>query len=435
MEYKIINDTIHGGIKVEGLFLELIETAEFQRLHNIKQLGLTHLVFPGANHSRLEHSLGTFYIAERIATELGLEQDEKKLVCTTALLHDLGHGPFSHTLEYIHHSVTGIEHMEITRNIILGEYSIIQRGELRILKSKKSIPDILEKHDIDPKTVSALVTSDVREQNSSLDSFSVDVKKRSKLKNYLCQIVHGIIDADQLDYLLRDSHYTGVAHGIIDIDRILRTMEIYNDELVVNKRGVNAVEGMLVARDLMYSSVYFHKVVRISELMLARAVERLPGEILCQLPKFVDSELIELLKKGKGFQREVVSRLKYRRLYKKVYSLGVEEADEERAKTLLRLCNQDERRKKEDEICRRAGIPDGSAIIDIPRKELLVSEPRLGRTEVKIKDENKLRPLSRYSPLARALKSRHVPDWTVMVSAHPSYRGDVRRVVERVLFS
>jgi hypothetical protein len=254
-------------------------------------------------------------------------------------------------------------------------------------------------------------------------------------RRYLAQIIHSPIDADQLDFLLRDSYYTGVAHGTVDLDRLLKTMEIHNNDLIVHRKGVPAVEGMLVARGLMYSSVYFHKTARIAEVMLSRAVESFVREAPTdEIPKMIDADLIKWMEGGSDYCRDIVERIRYRNLYKKAYVIGLEELTEDQRVNLSELANPRERRKVEEEICRKAHIPFGNALIDIPAPELLISEPRIAKTNVKIlDDDNKVSSLSRFSPLASALRKRRVTDWAVMVFCNGKYKSQVSKVAEKLL--
>lgn len=431
-DYKIIHDTIHGSIKFEGVFLDLLNAIELQRLHDIKQLGLANLVFPGANHTRLEHSIGTYYVANKIANSLKLNDEERELVATAALLHDVGHAPYSHTLEYVLYDKLGIEHTQITRDVITGNFDISSSIEKELLPYRKNIPQILEEYGIEAKKIADLVTKEIR-RIATIEQFTAE-KRGPKEKNYLNQLIHGVVDADQMDYLLRDAHYTGVAHGIIDIERLIQTMEIFNGNLVVHKRGVTAIEGLLVARGLMYSSVYFHKTVRIAELMLTKAVERLSENDIENVQRMTDSELMtDLMQKG-GFQREIAIMLKYRQLFKNAYSLDMNKLDEEKLKIIAELSDYKKRKEKEEEISMRSNIPVDYIIVDVPEKELLLSEPRINKTEVLILDDNRLKPLSRYSPLARALQIRTVHQWGIMVSTMPRYRNKVKKIAEKVLF-
>ena len=126
---KTIRDPIHGDIKLEGLFLELIEAPEIQRLYHIKQLGFAHLVFPGAHHTRFEHSLGAYYVASRAAETLNLDKEEKEIIACASILHDIGHGPFSHTLEFILRNTLNVDHVDLTEKLILGKYDIFDPEE------------------------------------------------------------------------------------------------------------------------------------------------------------------------------------------------------------------------------------------------------------------------------------------------------------------
>jgi HD superfamily phosphohydrolase len=433
-DYKIIHDTVHGSIKLQGLFLELLETPEIQRLHGINQLGLAYLVFPGANHTRLEHSIGTCFVAGRLADSLGLDEEEKKLVMAAAMLHDIGHSPYSHTLEIAIQSDVQQDHMDITRDIILGERRILSDDE--VIRTRKYIPELLEDHGLKPSDVAKLIAGQVKDEDiRKIEDYPTHKSQKFfNDKKYLSQMIHGSIDSDQIDFLLRDSFYTGVAHGTIDTDRLIQTMEIFNNDLVVNKRGVPAVEGMLVARALMYTSVYFHKTVRIAELMMARAVE-LMDEPLIEIHEMVDSELMGKLKQHGGFQREIALALKYRRLFKRVFTLTKGKASDSEKKVIKSLREPKKRMKMEEEICKKARIPIGNVIIDVPERELEISEPRIRATNVKILDGSKLSGLSRYSPLARALEIRDVYDWEIMVSSPAKHEKKVKKVVKKVLFS
>ncbi|MGM0510416.1 MAG: HD domain-containing protein [Thermoplasmatota archaeon] len=424
MKYKTIQDTVHGSVKFTGPFLKLLECPEVQRLHNIKQLGLTKLVFPGANHTRLEHSIGTYRVAGKMADNLDLSEKEKNTVMSAALLHDIGHAPFSHTLENLLNNETDKDHMDITKDFITGERAIDSGREV------PKIPVILEEHGISPEEVAELIKG--KDDRVSLDEFNVhEGQKYFGGERYLYQIIHGPVDVDQLDYLLRDSHYTGAAHGIIDIERILQTIEIYNGDLVISKGGVPAVEGVLVARGLMFSSVYLHKTARIAELMLAKAVKGL-DEDLEKLYWMTDYQLLSFLEGKVGFQKEIVERLRYRRLYKRCFSLDWGEM--ESTETDLEQFNTIEGiTSLEKKIARRAGIPENMVLVDIPHDELKLSEPRLTKTNVKVLDDGKLNELSKYSPLARALQRRTTQTWGLMVSCPIGYKNKVADATKKIL--
>ncbi len=433
-DFKIIHDAIHGSIKFEDVTLRLLETPEMQRLSGIKQLGLGYLVFPGANHTRLEHSIGVGYVAGRMGEVLGLPKEEIDLLKAAGMLHDLGHSPFSHTLEYLLYEKTKLDHMEITTKIIEGKIDLLEGLEI---EGRERIHEILADYGLDTKQICKMILGKTKE--ITLEDFE---KKREYFgddKNYLINMISGSLDADQLDYLLRDAHYTGVAHGAIDFPRILHTLKIKNGELMVDKKGVPALEGMLVARALMYSAVYFHKTNRIGELMLSRAVEEIEMDNWIEIYRFNDSELISLLLSQGGYPREIALRLKYRRLFKKAMVKTFDELEEDYGEsyrdTLLNLCDLKERRKVEREIAESAGIENEYVLIDIPSRNVILSEPRLTKTNVKIVDGEHVYPLSKFSPLARALQTRKVQDWAIMVATPKEHVEKVKKVAERIIFS
>lgn len=431
--YKTIHDTVHGSIKVWDMFLDILDSPEIQRLHNIHQLGLAYLVFPGANHTRLEHSLGVWHVSVRMMRELEIDDDDMNTVAAACLLHDVGHSPYSHTLEYITHSVIGIDHMEVTKGIVEGKYDILSDDEKIINWRKKRVYEVLDEYGMDKKKVASLIAGE-EDKILPLEKFSENDDKREDVrKRFLYQIVHSSLDADQIDYLLRDAHYTGVAYGVIDFERILQTITVKNDNLMVEKAGIPAVEGILVARALMYSSVYFHKTVRIAECMLARAVERMNNLEMMDIQRMVDAELLNKLKEYGGFQREIALMLKYRKLFKKAYMISYTEMSDDLKERLLELNDWRKRKEIEDEICSKAGIPEGHVIVDLPARELLLSEPRMTKTDVNIwnDDDNAVKPLSKYSPLARALQKRVVPGWVLMVSTDAEFREKVRRISQK----
>jgi len=433
-DFKIIHDAIHGSIKFEGVTLRLLETPEMQRLSGIKQLGLGYLVFPGANHTRLEHSIGVGYVAGRMGEVLNLPREEVELLKAAGMLHDLGHSPFSHTLEYLLYEKTKLDHMEITTQIIKGKMDLLEGLEI---EGRERIHEILNDYSLDTERICDMILGKTKEM--TLEDFEKGKEFFGDEKNYLVNMISGSLDADQLDYLLRDAHYTGVAHGAIDFPRILHTLKIKNGELMVDKKGVPALEGMLVARALMYSAVYFHKTNRIGELMLSRAVEEIEMDNWLEIYRYNDSELISLLLSQGGYPREIALRLKYRRLFKKAMVKTFEELENEYGEhyrdVLLELCDLKERRKKEREIAEAAEIDEKYVLIDIPSRNVILSEPRLTKTNVKIVDGDHVYPLSKFSPLAKALQNRKVQDWAIMVATPKEYVEKIKKVAERIIFS
>jgi HD superfamily phosphohydrolase len=432
-EYKIIRDSVHGSVRVEAPFMQLIEANELQRLHSVNQLGLANLVYPGANHTRLEHSLGTFAVAGRMGSSLRLESGEDVLVRCAAMLHDVGHLPFSHTFETVLHEQFGIDHVEISRRLIMGQESILSDEEERILGGPARVVDALEAQGIDPKEVASLLDSPARAPSDQRTLGSHEGQAHFNERRYLGQMVCGPMDVDQLDYLVRDAHYTGVAYGVIDLDRLLDTVEIFNGDLAIDKGGLSAVEGMLVARTLMFSSVYFHKTVRIAELMLAKAVEMLDPTDVGSLFRMTDSTLLSDLTARRGYFQEVATRIKYRRLFKKAYALPALDVPEDDWGAIDEMGRMDRRRKLEEEIASRAGTEPGNVIIDVPSHELPISEPRISLTDIRVIDGGRVRLLPRVSSIAQSLQNRRVHEWAVMVASPAEDRERVARAAAKVL--
>ena len=241
-EEKVFKDPVHRYIHVrDKLIWDLIGTTEFQRLRRIKQLGTSYLTFHGAEHSRFNHSLGVYEIVRRI---LEIFQDrpnwnnEERLLClSAALLHDVGHGPFSHSFEKVFH----LDHEVWTREIILGN---------------TEINTILRKvDDTFPKKVA-------------------DVIEKTYENKLVVSLISSQIDADRMDYLQRDAFYTGVSYGHFDMERILRVMRPREDQVVIKKSGMHAVEDYIMSRYQMYWQVYFHPVTRSAEVILCKILHR-----------------------------------------------------------------------------------------------------------------------------------------------------------------
>ncbi len=431
--YKVIQDSIHGSIRVEEPFLSLVATPEFERLSHVHQLGLAYLVYPGAHHTRFEHSLGTFRIAGRMASVLHLDDEERRLVSAAALLHDIGHGPYSHTLEGPIYDKTGMDHMDITKRMISEDFTYIEGGR----GGHRMIHEILEGAGIDPERVAGLVNASPSEL-SRLDILSIEKKNGQAFfgpgKNYLAEIIHSPLDADQMDYLVRDAHYTGVVQGgAVDIDRIMNTLTINNGELAVDRGGLSAVEGILVARALMYSSVYFHKTVRIAQQMLIKAVESLDDDVdISGLSSMTDCELMSFLRGQGGAPEEMVRRITYRNLYKVAHFVNLADMDDELRKSLASVTYK-KRRELERRIAERSALPVHEVILDIPSRVVLLSEPRYRQTDVNILSGGKITKLGSLSPMAKALQMRPVHHWGMMVAAPKEHIERVRTASERIL--
>ncbi len=235
---KIINDPVHGFITIPtDLIYSIIETPCFQRLRRVKQLGLTHLVYPGAMHTRFHHVLGAMHLmgeAVNVLRSKGHEitEEEDEAVLIAILLHDIGHGPYSHVLEN----------------------SLVQN--------------------VSHETISLLIMKKLNQQfNGALD-MAIQIFTNKYSKAFLHQLVSSQLDTDRLDYLKRDSFFTGVSEGVISSDRIIKMLNVVNDELVIDAKGIYSIEKFLIARRLMYWQVYLHKTVIVAESTLVNVLKR-----------------------------------------------------------------------------------------------------------------------------------------------------------------
>ncbi len=235
---KIINDPVYGFINFpDDLIFDLVEHPWFQRLRRIRQLGLTFYVYPAANHTRFQHALGTVHLMDTALTIIqrkGYELSREDWIgaLIAILLHDIGHGPFSHALENT--LVEGYAHEEI---------SLIYMQELNKIF------------------------------NGQLDN-AIEIYGGKHPRKFLHQLVASQLDMDRLDYLRRDSFFTGVTEGVVGSERIIKMLRVVNDELVVDRKGIYSIENFLIARRLMYWQVYLHKTVIVAEKMLVKTFER-----------------------------------------------------------------------------------------------------------------------------------------------------------------
>ena len=427
---KVVHDPVHGSISVDGVFMEVMDRHEMQRLRSVKQLGLGYLVFPGANHTRFEHSLGAYHLAGRMADAIGLDRDDRDTVRMAGMLHDICHPPFSHTLESMMESSLGMDHMDLARALITGKVP----NHLPIddfLDGVGPIGDILIREGISPEEVCDLIAYP-ESRNEGLDMFTGG-HSFFPSKDYAHQIIHGPVDADQMDYLMRDAHYTGMTHGAIDCERLVNTMRVHNDRIVIQRRGVTAAEGLMVSRSLMYTSVYFHETVRIAQRMLTKAVEE-SGMDMSDIFLRTDSDLVQSLIESGDRSARNIRRILNRDLDKKALVIYGEEVDDGLVDTLLQYPGDMGRKRLEQEIADHAGVDVFDVGAEVTPISSLRSNMRIGKTDVAILDsEGKVRSLARFSPLARALQSRDPYGWAVLISAPKQHREAVGRAARRVL--
>jgi HD superfamily phosphohydrolase len=256
---KIINDPVYGFITIPSeLVYDLIEHPYFQRLRHIKQLGMTHLVYPGALHTRFHHALGAMHLmSTAIETLCNKDQDiteaEQEAVIIAILLHDIGHGPFSHALEQT--IVQGISHEAIS-TMMMDRINRDLGGKLQT---------------------------------------AIEIFNNTYPKKFLHQLVSSQLDMDRLDYLNRDSFFTGVSEGVISSERIIKMLNVVDDHIVVEEKGIYSIENFLISRRLMYWQVYLHKTVIAAELLLNKILKRARELALRGKPLFATPALRHFL--------------------------------------------------------------------------------------------------------------------------------------------
>ncbi|AKB73659.1 Putative dNTP triphosphohydrolase, Archaeal subgroup [Methanosarcina lacustris Z-7289] len=365
---NVVLDPVHGYIEMDEIVQELLATPQMQRLRRIKQLGFSNLVYPGANHTRFEHSLGAMHLASMLMKNLdSIGEGKKKEIRAAALLHDVGHGPFSH----------------VTENVI-DKYTRHRHDDVKEIVGKGEIKEVLKKHGISPG----------------------DLAKHVKGETSLGQILSSEIDVDRMDYLVRDAHYTGVAFGIVDYNRLINQMHFYEDRLVVDYGGLKAAESLLVSRFWMNTSVYYHHVTRISEAMCSKAVEYMikNGELdPARLRQMDDTDLTAAMRNASGYAGELARRLDARRLYKRALYTGLEDA----GKGVLK--HRDKIERTEKEIAELAGVDPQCVIVDIPKT------PEMLEMKAMIKADHRLIPLNEASHFVSILQEAHMDNWRMGV--------------------
>ena len=367
-----IKDSVHDHIEISGVAEALLDTPTVQRLRHISQLGTVQLVYPSANHTRFEHSLGVYHLADRALAELGIEGRAAERIRAAALLHDVGHGPFSHNIEALIHRKTGNYHDDVDELLASGD-----------------VGEILREHDLDPAHIAGLVAGE----------------------GQFGQLVSGELDVDRMDYLVRDAHHTGVPYGTIDAERLLRELTFVDGELVLAAGNVQTAESLLLARALMNPTVYMHPVARISKAMLRRASERLlrttdldAGE----LRRMDDHDLLVALRTTPATEA-FAERYDERRLFKRAVWAELQDVPDE----LLDL-DHDELRELEATIADRADVAEKTVIIEIPEK------PSMRESSTRVVVNGESRNLSAQSPLVNALRTTQRGQWRLGVYTTPS---------------
>jgi len=386
---KIIKDPVHGYIEVEDFARGIMDAPALQRLRYIRQLGFSFLVYPGANHTRFEHSLGTMYLADVACRRFQLADDERRLVVAAALLHDIGHGPFSHASEPLMEKYLHRTHDDL--GPILGE----------------TVGSLLSAQGIDPGELSAVVNGTHR----------------------LSSIIHGDFDVDRMDYLLRDAYYTGAPYGTVDAQRLIRHLIWTAGGTVLDENGVNAAESLLIARTLMRPTVYYHHVSRIGESMFQLAalehLHDIGGRDAEQFLRLDDSGCMhELAHSGSAVSRDIMSRIYERRLYKRALTVGSEQVPVAAYQDGVPL---EKSREYAGRIAELAGVRPHEVLVDIP------SVPHEMLLAVRVRNRYSETSFEEISPRVRTLNETRREQWRLGVYTLPAFREPVADATCEVL--
>ncbi|MCQ1537431.1 HD domain-containing protein [Methanocalculus taiwanensis] len=384
---KMIKDPVHGDIEVDDSIRFLLDTPAMQRLRMVRQLGFSFLVYPGANHSRFEHALGTMHLATRLCRHLSLDPDDSLLLRASALLHDIGHGPFSHATEpvmeaFLHHGHDSVAH----------------------LLEDEALAPPLASLGLDPAEVARVIGGD----------------------HPLAGAIHGELDVDRMDYLNRDAHYTGVPYGAVDSHRIIRSTVLTESGLILDDSGVQAAESLLVARTLMRPAVYYHHVSRIAERMfLIAALDHCThGGDPDRLVGMDDPECIQHFRESKsGVTRDMIKRLLTRNLYKRAVYIGVGSVNR------ARIPQPDLRASfaLAEEIASHAGVGSHEVCVDIPKfpSEMVMC--------VQVRNRHDIVSLDEISPLIRGMNEIRRSQWRLGVYCPQELAEEVALAAAEVL--
>ncbi|MDH5018640.1 HD domain-containing protein [Halobacterium rubrum] len=382
---RAIKDSVHDYIEVDGVAEALLDTGPVQRLRHIKQLSTIRLVYPSANHTRFEHSLGVFHLADRALDHLDVSGARADTVRAAALLHDVGHGPYGHQTEGIIQRRLGRHHDDVAH-----------------LLSNGVLGDVLREHGLDPDRVADLVAGEGR----------------------LGQLVAGELDVDRMDYLVRDAHHTGVPYGTIDHGRLLRALTFRDDDLVLAEGNVPTAESVLVGRALMNSAVYRHHVSRIAGAMLDRAGARLLDTTDLDIEtfaRFTDAELLAALRDCEA-TRDAARRVRDRDLYKRAVW-----AERDAVPDDVATADYETARDFEAQVAETAGVPEDAVVVDTP------GEPSMPESSVRVAVNGDTRRLDEQSPLVEGMLASQRVQWRFGVYAPEDDVPEVAAAAEREL--
>ncbi|MEM2926809.1 MAG: HD domain-containing protein [Candidatus Bathyarchaeia archaeon] len=406
--WSFIKDPIYGYIHITEQERDLIDTRPIQRLRRIKQLCGVEYVYPAANHTRFEHSLGVMYLAGVLAENLEELASEMEKLRIAALLHDVGHGPFSHLFENLLMRRKGLNHEDMTFRII----------------TETDLADLLRRQGYDPKEIGAIAVGRLKDLENPI----------------LGQIVHGTIDVDKLDFIVRDSYHTGAGYGFVDIFRLIYTMDFMDGKLAVDATALSTLESFLLARLESFRTIYYHRAARAAQIMILDALQK--AETALGILEFDDLDgylalddysLWGMLVRCEA-SKPIMKALEERKLLKAAYDRTFFAEDTVLVSLLL---NERVRQRVEAEIAERVGIPPEEVFIDVPSLPSVPYHTVLGLEPMEIpifkktKDGNivpqRLAELSKIGEVLRSFMN------IVRVYTKEPYREKVGKASEEIL--
>jgi len=337
--WGFIKDPIYGYIRITEVERNVIDTLAVQRLRRIRQLAGAEFVYPAANHTRFEHVLGTMYLAGVVSESLpvNLTSEEKQRVRLAALLHDVGHAPFSHLFEPLLLKYMGRNHEDVSRWII----------------ANSSLTNVIDRQGFDAEELSGLAVG----RHSKSD------------RSYLGQIISSSFDVDKMDFVVRDSYHTGAGYGSVDVFRLIYTMDILDGNLAVDVTALPTLESLILARLESFKAIYFHRACRAVQMMLLKALEAAKNDLGILQAKTPDEYLewddytvwskLCLNPRSREIVREIVSRKLLKCAYERTFYAKDELASSVFTKENVRL-------KLEEEIASKAKVPSSEVGIDVP---------------------------------------------------------------------
>jgi HD superfamily phosphohydrolase len=336
-----IKDPVHGYVYITEEEKALIDSYPIQRLHRLRQLAGAEYVYPGANHTRFEHSIGVMHLASRVAENPNISkcigEEETEMIRVAGLLHDVGHGPFSHVFEQLLDKELNQTHEDIT-------LWMVKNSELK---------DVLRRMGCRPEDVGRLAVGRLRRPG----------------KAFLDQIISSAVDVDKQDFIVRDTYHTGAEYGFIDIFRLIHTLDVWEGNLAVDLGALSALESLIIARIESFRSIYFHRVGRAAQIMLAMAMEKANDEL--GLTSFKTPEeylamddytvwtMLKNCKKSSG----IIRNLERRKMLKCAYERTFYEKDAMVSNIFSREAN---RRQLQIDIAKEAKVDTEAVIIDVP---------------------------------------------------------------------